>query len=421
MAKLNVVLARDVNTVAKSICGFSHTVAFSHYNNLSAQLPVDKNGKIVSTDVKAQAKQCLSNIEKIVKGIGHKLTDIVRLTVFATSLSDLENAEKVIDASFKSYKPALTKLVVNKLPLKAKVQIEAVITCGEGTIPKAPQAGDLVKVARNTKLVAEFKNSTHSVAFSHYNHLSAQLPVDTKGKLVGSDVETQTKQALNNIKAILISIDVPFDDIVKLTIYTTSLKNTKAIMAVHKTFFPDSAIARTVNYTPALSIIEVKELPLGAKVQAEAVISHGDGTPPQLVEDRHGIVIKPSNSTKVPRNPQSNQSVAFSHYNNISEIAPINSKGKLVAKDFENQLVQCMTYLDEIVKNIKHKITDVVKINFFVTKIDDAEKINKIIKKWFPKSLPAGRVVEVKNLTAGASVTIDAIVSNAEGTPPEYK
>ncbi len=421
MAKLNAVLARNVNTVAKNICDFSHTVAFSHYNNLSAQLPVDKNGKIVSSDVKEQAKQCMNNIEKIIKGIDHKLTDIVRLTIFTTTMSDLENAEKIIDTFFKSYKPALTKLVVNKLPLKAKVQVEAVITCGEGTIPKAPQAGDLIKLAKNTKLVAGFKNSTHTVAFSHYNHLSAQLPVDIKGKLVSSDIKEQTKQALNNVKAILISIDVPFDDIVKLNIYTTSLKNTDAILEIHKTFFPDSSIARTVNYLPALSIIEVKELPLGAKVQVEAVISHGDGTPPQLVEDRHGIVIKPSNAPKVPKCKHSSQSVAFSHYNNISQIAPIDAKGKLVANDFEKQLLTCMTYLDEIAKNIKHKITDVVKINFFVKDINDYEKINKIMKKFFPKALPAGRVVEVKNLRAGALVTIDAIVSNAEGTAPEYK
>ncbi len=421
MSKLNAVLARNVSNVAKSVCGFSHTVAFSHYNNLSAQLPVDKNGTIVSTDIKAQTKQCMSNIEKIIKGINHKLTDIVRLTIFATNMSDLLAAEKVVETYFKSYKPALTKLVVNKLPLKAKVQIEAVITCGEGTIPKAPQKGDLIKLARNTNLVAQFKNSTHTVAFSHYNHLSAQLPVNTKGKLVSSDLREQVVQALNNIKSILISIDVPFDDIVKLNVYTTSLKSSKTILEVHKTFFPDSSIARAVNYLPALSIIEVKELPLGAKVQIEAVISHGDGTPPQLVEDRHGIVIKHSNCNKVPKNEFASHSVAFSHYNNISQILPVDSKNKLVAKDFDKQLTQCMTYLNDIVKNIKHSMSDVVKINFFVTNINDAERIQQLLKKWFPKTLPAGRVVEVKNLGYGSSVAIDAIVSNAEGTPPEWK
>jgi len=35
--------------------------------------------------------------------------------------------------------------------------------------------------------------STQTVAFSHYNHLSAQLPIDPKtDNLVGEDIQTQT-------------------------------------------------------------------------------------------------------------------------------------------------------------------------------------------------------------------------------------
>ena len=65
-----------------------------------------------------------------------------------------------------------------------------------------------------------------------------------------------------------------------------------------------------------------------------------------------------------------------------------------------------------------HNINDVVKINFFVKNIDDYTKINGVMKKFFSGLLPAGRVIEVSNLRANALVTIDAIVSNAEGTPP---
>ena len=54
--------------------------------------------------------------------------------------------------------------------------------------------------------------------------------------------------------------------------------------------FPDSGIARTVNYMPARTVIAVADLPMGAAVQVEAVVSHGDGTPPQAIEDRHGLM-----------------------------------------------------------------------------------------------------------------------------------
>ena len=53
-------------------------------------------------------------------------------------------------------------------------------------------------------------------------------------------------------------------------------------------------------------------------MQIEAVVSHGDGTPPQEVEARHGLIIEANNTDAAPVSALSTQSVAFSHYNNIS-------------------------------------------------------------------------------------------------------
>ncbi|WP_198159624.1 RidA family protein, partial [Grimontia marina] len=161
--------------------------------------------------------------------------------------------------------------------------------------------------------------SSQTVAFSHYNHISAQLPIEPKsGNVVTGGIKEQTQQCLRNIKTILESIDVPMDDIVKTNIHITKLEDLEAVDEVYKTFFPDSSIARAVNYLPARSTVVVEGLALDALVQIDATVSHGDGTPPQLVEDRHGIVIKATNTEKAPLNALSTQSVAFSHYNNIS-------------------------------------------------------------------------------------------------------
>ena len=40
------------------------------------------------------------------------------------------------------------------------------------------------KVARNTENAPKSSVSTHTVAFSHYNNISAQLPVDKSGRFV---------------------------------------------------------------------------------------------------------------------------------------------------------------------------------------------------------------------------------------------
>ncbi|MDE5599701.1 MAG: hypothetical protein K2I49_02080 [Ureaplasma sp.] len=418
--KFNEVLARNPSSKATNLFGFSQTVAFSHYNNLSAQLPVDANNKLVSEDFVEQAKQCFENIKDIVENINHTLEDVVRLTIFTKSTKDFDKAIDVLKTYFNDYKPALTLLAVKDIPLNASIQIEAVITCGEGTIPNAPQAGDLIKLARNTENAPMNDYSTQTVAFSHYNHLSAQLPIDKDNKLVKGSVSEQLKQCLTNVKSILESIDVPFDDIVKVNIYTTEIKELEAIKTTYKTFFPDSGIARAVNYLPALAINAVSGLPQNAKIQVEVVVSHGDGTPPQLVEDRHGIVIEANNTKAVCINPLSSQTVAFSHYNNISEQFPT-KKGKIVSQDINVQLAQCIENLKAIVKSVGHQLEDTVKLNIYVTDLSLTSEFPVVLNKYF-KTLPAGRIIAVDTLNCNESlVKIDAVVSNAEGTPPTNK
>lgn len=423
MNKLNAVLARNVDNVPKSICDFSHTVAFSHYNHLSAQLPVDQTGKIIEGGIKEQTIQSFKNIESIIKSIDHDMTDIVRITIFTKNIEDLRTAIEISKTIFTSYKPTMTTLVVKNIPMGALVQIEALMTCAEGTIPNAPQAGDLIKVIKNTDIAPTSDLSSQSVAFSHYNNITSQLPIDPKTKkIVDGGIKEQLNQALRNVKNILESIDVPFDDIVKTNIYVTNLKNISEIEKVYKTFFPDSAIARSVGYFPALSIIEVQDIILDALVQVEVVVSHGDGTPPQEIEDRHGIVIKANNTSNAPKNYISSQTVAFSHYNNISMQLPIDSKtNELVENDIEKQTIKCLENIKNILENINHKMDDIVKLNIFVKDIKNINVISKIIPTFFSKKMPAGRIVEVSNIEKDALIQMDAVVSNAEGTPPILK
>ncbi|MEG1894577.1 MAG: Rid family hydrolase, partial [Clostridia bacterium] len=144
MSSVNTVLARNTeNAPQSSLC--SQTVAFSHYNNLSAQLPIDpKSGKIIAGGVKEQAEQCFKNIKEIVSSIGHVMNDIVRITVFVKNIKDIDVINEVYKTFFTSYVPSRTLVAVAALPMNALVQVEALLSNGEGTIPNAPQAGDLI-------------------------------------------------------------------------------------------------------------------------------------------------------------------------------------------------------------------------------------------------------------------------------------
>lgn len=421
MSGFNAVLARNTETAPKSIGPYSQTVAFSHYNNISAQLPIEpKYGEMVTGGIRSQTQQCFKNIKAIVESIDHQMSDIAKITVFVKNIADLDVVNEVYASYFSGYIPALTAVAVAALPMDALVQVEAILTNGEGTIPGAPQAGDLIKVVSNTGHAPQSPLSSQSVAFSHYNNLSAQLPVDpVSGQIVAGGVKAQTRQCLKNIKAILESIDVPFDDIVKVTIYLADLADTDAVNDVYTTFFPDSAIARTVAYMPARTLVAASALPLNARIQIEAVVSHGDGTPPQAVEDRHGIVIKARNTDKAPQCALSTQTVAFSHYNHLSAQLPLEPlTGKLVVGGIKAQAEQCLKNLKAIVDSIDHSLEDVVKVNIFLKNIDDMSAVDPVYKAFFPRGLPARRTVGVGELAHGALIQIEAVLSHAEGTAP---
>ncbi len=387
-------------------------MAFSHYNNLAAQLPIDpQTGQLVAGDAQEQARQCLDNLQAVVKSVGHGMDDVVRLTVFVKNIADLGAVDAVLATVFTSYLPTRTNLAVADLPLGASVQIEALLSHGEGSIPGAPQAGDLVKVARNTERAPQSPLSTQTVAFSHYNNLSAQLPIDPKtGALVAGGATEQAGQCFTNIQAILESIGHGMNDVVRITVFANSLSDMDAATAVYQTFFP--------GYMPAFTTVVAAGLPMDALVQVEAVVSHGDGTPPQPVEDARNIVIKAHNTDQAPQGPYS-QTVAFSHYNHIAAQLPLDPKtGALVAGDVKAQAGQCLNNIQAIVESIGHAMADVVKINIALKNIADLDAVDAVYATHFPGGVPARRVIGVSALPGGALIQIDAVVSNAEGTPP---
>jgi reactive intermediate/imine deaminase len=420
--KLNLILARNAVNAPKSIGHYSQTVAFSHYNNLSAQLPIDpKSGKIVIGGIKEQTEQCFTNIKSILDSIDHVMSDVVRITIFIKNIEDSDLVDEVYKTFFTTYVPTRTTVAVAALPMDALLQIEALVSNGEGTIPNALQAGKLIKLIHNTANAPMSILSAQTVSFSHYNNISAQLPIDpVTSRLVTGGIKEQTQQCLKNIKTILNSIDVPFDDIVKINIFLKDLSDIEAVNEVYTTFFPDSAIARAVAYVPARTIVPVSALHMDALVQIEAVVSHGKGTPPQAIEDRHGIIIKASNTQNAPKSSLSTQTVAFSHYNHLSAQLPLNPKtGKLVAGGVKEQTEQCLKNIKAILESISHTIEDVVKVNIFLKNIADSDVVDEVYTTFFPSGIPARRTVGVSALLNDALIQIDVVVSNAEGTPPQ--
>ncbi|MBQ4133041.1 MAG: hypothetical protein IJD04_04815, partial [Desulfovibrionaceae bacterium] len=115
--------------------------------------------------------------------------------------------------------------------------------------------------------------STQTVAFSHYNHISAQLPIDlATGELIAGGIKEQAAQCLNYIKAIVESINHVMEDIVKVNIYLKNIADIDAVNEVYAEFFPGGI--------PARRVVGVAALPKNALIQIDVVVSNAEGTPP---------------------------------------------------------------------------------------------------------------------------------------------
>ncbi len=95
--------------------------------------------------------------------------------------------------------------------------------------------------------------------------LSGQIPIDpSKGEIVVSDIEGQTRQVLKNIKAILESDDCTMDQVVKTTVYLKDIADFTKMNDVYKEFFSE-------GNCPARSAVQVAALPKDALVEIEVV------------------------------------------------------------------------------------------------------------------------------------------------------
>ena len=98
--------------------------------------------------------------------------------------------------------------------------------------------------------------------------ISGQIPIDpATGELVPGDATAQTKQAMRNVLAVLSAAGGAPSDIARCTIYLTDLADFPAVNAAYG--------AALEGHRPARATVEVSGLPLGARVEIDAIADLG--------------------------------------------------------------------------------------------------------------------------------------------------
>jgi len=102
------------------------------------------------------------------------------------------------------------------------------------------------RVIRTEKAPLPVAPYSQAVNAGDFLFISGQVPIDPKtGKVVMGDITIQTKQTLENIKAILGAAGLSLKDVVKVTVFLKDVKDFKKMNETYGTYFKEDPPART--------------------------------------------------------------------------------------------------------------------------------------------------------------------------------
>ena len=104
---------------------FSQGVIAGNTLYVAGQEGPDANGKL-DGDIAAQTHSAIANIQRVVEKAGFKMSDIVNVTVFVSSLADVPAMNKVYIAEMPNPKPARATVQVAGLIGGAKIEIAGI-------------------------------------------------------------------------------------------------------------------------------------------------------------------------------------------------------------------------------------------------------------------------------------------------------
>lgn len=100
-------------------------------------------------------------------------------------------------------------------------------------------------------------------ASGNFLFVSGQIACDADGNMAPDDIPTQTEQVCKNLQAILTEAGLTFDNVVKATVFLSSMGDFAEMNGVYAKYFGESK--------PARATIESPHLPKGTKVEIELI------------------------------------------------------------------------------------------------------------------------------------------------------
>ncbi|MFD1613479.1 RidA family protein [Gelatiniphilus marinus] len=121
------------------------------------------------------------------------------------------------------------------------------------------------KIITTTDAPAPIGPYNQAVLSGNTLYTSGQIAFNPEtGALVLDDIETETKQVMENMKAVLKAADMTFDNVIKSSIFISDMDNFGQINAVYGSYFNDAS-------APARETVEVARLPKDVNVEISMI------------------------------------------------------------------------------------------------------------------------------------------------------
>ena len=121
------------------------------------------------------------------------------------------------------------------------------------------------KIITADKAPAPIGPYNQAVLVGNTLYTSGQIAIDPKsGELILNDIKTETKQVMENLKAVLKAADMTFENVAKSSIFISDMNNFAKINEVYASYF-DEATA------PARETVEVANLPKFVNVEISMI------------------------------------------------------------------------------------------------------------------------------------------------------
>ena len=117
----------NTSSAAQPVAAYSQAVEAAGLIFVSGQIPLEPgSGNLISEDMQLATTQCIRNAEAILKAANLSLNNVVKASVFLTTMDDYADMDAAYREAMSEPFPAREAVAVKALPKGARVEISMI-------------------------------------------------------------------------------------------------------------------------------------------------------------------------------------------------------------------------------------------------------------------------------------------------------